>query len=388
MQVYKSFFKVIYKNLNQILIYVGVFFMVTIMVTKSYGSQVSTNFTETKINVVFINQDKDSKLMVGFKDYLSKNANLINIPDDDKRLQDALFFREAEYIIKVPAGFTEKLLSGNEVQLEKTTVPNSASSIYMDNLINKYFNTVKAYNTGIKNLTQQELAAYTAKDLSQKTEVNVESLVKQSNKIDTFAYYFNYLAYALFSILILGVCAVMMVFNQQDLKMRNLCSPLKLRSFNFQMILGNISFAVIAWFLMIFASFIMYGSYMFTVNGLLLLLNSFIFTLAALSISFLIANLVKSRGAMSAAANVVSLGSCFIGGVMVPQALLGKSVLKIASFTPTYWYVKANNQIVNLASINIENLQPVITCMLITLGFGAAFLAVTISVIKQKRMAE
>lgn len=386
MQVYKSFFKVIYKNLNQILIYVGVFFMVTIMVTKSYGSQVSTNFTETKINVVFINQDKDSKMMEGFKDYLSKNANLINIPDDDKRLQDALFFREAEYIIKVPAGFTEKLLSGNEVQLEKTTVPNSASSIYMDNLINKYFNTVKAYNTGIKNLTQQELAAYTAKDLSQKTEVNMESLIKQSNKIDTFAYYFNYLAYALFSILILGVCAVMMVFNQQDLKMRNLCSPLKLRSFNFQMILGNISFAVIAWFLMIFASFIMYGSYMFTVNGLLLLLNSFIFTLAALSISFLIANLVKSRGAMSAAANVVSLGSCFIGGVMVPQALLGKSVLKIASFTPTYWYVKANNQIVNLARYGIENLQPVISCMLITLGFAAAFLAVTISVIKQKRM--
>jgi len=386
MQVYKSFFKVIYKNLNQILIYVFVFFMVTILVSNSYKSPVSSNFTETKINIVFINQDKDSKLMEGFKDYLSKNANLINIPNDTKSLQDALFFREAEYIIKVPVGFTEKLLSGNEVQLEKTAVPDSASSIYMDNLINKYFNTVKSYNAGIKNLTQEELAAYADKDLSQKTEVNVTSSVKQSGKIDKIAYYFNYLAYALFSMLILGVCAVMMVFNDKDLKMRNICSPVRQRSFNFQMILGNISFAAITWFIMIFASLFMNGSYMFTVNGQLLLLNSFVFTLAALSISFLIGNLIKSRGAMSAAANVVSLGSCFIGGVMVPQALLGKAVLKIASFTPTYWYVKANNQIVNITSYDWSNLQPVIICMLITLGFAAAFLAVTISVIKQKRM--
>jgi ABC-2 type transport system permease protein len=118
MQVYKSFFRVIYKNLNQILIYVFVFFMVTILVTNSNDSPASSTFNESKINVVFINEDKDSKLMEGFKDYLGKNANLINIPNDTKKLQDALFFREAEYIIKVPAGFTEKLLSGNDVQLK------------------------------------------------------------------------------------------------------------------------------------------------------------------------------------------------------------------------------------------------------------------------------
>lgn len=387
MQVYKSYFKVIYKNLNQILIYVFVFFLVTILVTNTYESPVSSNFTGTKINMVFINNDKNSVLMEGFKDYLGKNANFINIPDDTKKLQDALYFREAEYIIKVPDGFTDKLLSGNEVQLEKTSVPDSASAVFMDNLINKYFNTVKTYNTEISNLSQEDLVKYVNKDLSEKTEVNMKNSVKQSNKLDKFAYYYNYLPYAIFSILILGVCAVMMVFNENDLKMRNLCSPVRLRDYNFQMFLGNMSFAAITWFLMVFASFIIYSSLMFTVNGLLLLVNSFIFTLAALSISLLIGNVVRSKGAMSAAANVVSLGCCFIGGVFVPQELLGKSVIKIASFTPTYWYVKANNQIVNLVSYNMENLKPVITCMLIMLGFAAAFLVVTISVIKQKRMA-
>lgn len=155
---------------------------------------------------------------------------------------------------------------------------------------------------------------------------------------------------------------------------------------NFQMILGNISYAVLTWFIIIFTSFIMYGRYMFTTNGLLLLLNSFIFTFAALSISYLIGNVIKSKGALSAAANVISLGTCFISGVFVPQAYLGNTVLRIASFTPTYWYVKANNDIVNMVNFKMENLLPVFMNMLIVLGFAAAMLAVTLVVIKQKRV--
>lgn len=125
---------------------------------------------------------------------------------------------------------------------------------------------------------------------------------------------------------------------------------------------------------------------MFTVKGLLFLLNSFVFTLAVLSISYLIGNVVKSKSAMSAAANVFSLGTCFISGVFVPQALLGKTVLTIASFTPTYWYVKSNNDIANMVNFKIEKLMPIFVNMLIIIGFAVAVLAVTLVVIKQKRM--
>jgi ABC-2 type transport system permease protein len=126
---------------------------------------------------------------------------------------------------------------------------------------------------------------------------------------------------------------------------------------------------------------------MFSAKGLLLLLNSFIFNFAVLSISFLLGNVVKSKGAMSAAANVVALGTSFISGVMVPQEFLGSTVLKIASFTPNYWYVKSNNIITNMANINMENLAPVFLNMLIVIGFAAAVLSVTLVVIKQKRMS-
>lgn len=387
MQVYKAFFKVIYKNLSQIMIYVGVFLFFTVLSAKVYTNPVNTNFAETKINIAFVNHDTNSKLVQGLKNYLSKNANIINIPGNTKSLQDALFFRKVEYIVKVPEGFTDGFLSGKTVSLEKTTVPGSTSGIYMDSIINKYLNTAKIYTDNINSVSEEQLISSINKDLSQKTEVKVNNPSGSTTKNETCAYYYNYLAYSLFAILILGVCSVMMVFNNTDLKKRSLCSPLKLRNMNFQMIMGNISYALLAWIAMIFTSFIMYGGYMLSVKGLLLILNSFIFTLAALSISFLIGNVIKSRNAMSAAANVVSLGTCFISGVFVPQVLLGKTVLKIASFTPTYWYVKSNNDIGNLVDFKMENIMPIFNNMLIIIGFATAVLAVTLVVIKQRRLS-
>jgi len=385
MQVYKAFFKIIYKNISQLMIYIVVFLILAILFASTYTDPVSTNFTDAKVNIAFINHDKNSNLIEGLKDYLSKNANIVNVSDDTQKFQDALVFRQVEYIVKVPEGFTEGLLSGKDVKLEKTTLPNSTSNVYMDNIINKYLNTVKIYTYNIKDLSEEQLISHVDKDMSQKIEVTLSR--GQTLKSEKPGYYFNYLAYSLFAILILGVCSVMMVFNDTDLKKRNLCSPMNTRSMNLQMILGNLSFAVLVWFIMVFASFIMCGSYMFTTNGLLLILNSFVFTLAALSISFLVGNIIKSRGAMSAAANVFSLGTCFISGVFVRQALLGKTVLTIASFTPTYWYVKSNNAITDMIDFKIENLIPVFNNMLIMIGFAVAVLAVTLAVIKQKRMS-
>jgi ABC-2 type transport system permease protein len=389
MQVYKAFFKIIYKNLSQILIYVGVFFLLTLILTNTYENPVNTNFAETKVNIAFVNHDANSKFVEGLRNYLSINTNIVNIQQDIEKLQDALFFRKVEYIVKVPKGFTQGLLNGKTVQLEKTTVPGSASGIYIDSIINKFLNTAVTYTKNIKGLSNEQLISLIQKDLTQKTEVmiNNNGSVNQASRNEKCAYFFNYLAYSLFAILILGVCCVMMVFNHSDLKKRNLCSPVKLRSMNLQLILGNFSFAVLAWFIMIIASFIMYGSFMFTTSGLLLLLNSFLFTLTALSISYLVGNVIKSKNAMSAAANVFSLGTCFIGGVFVPQELLGKTVLTIASFTPTYWYVKSNNAIANMVNFKIENLMPIFGNMLIIMGFAVAVLAVTLAMIKQKRTA-
>jgi len=386
MVVYKAVFKIIQTNIPQLVISFGVFLFVTVFLAHTYVNPVNTDFTESKINIAFINHDTNSTLVEGLKDYLNKKANIVDIQGERQKLQDALFFRDVEYIIRVPEGFGDGFLNGREVQIEKTSVPDSTSSLYMDNLINKYLNTAKKYIDNMEDLTEEQLIAYIESDLAQKAEVVIANPNFEKDQNEKRAYYFNYLAYSLFAILILGVSAVMMVFNNEDLKRRNLCSPLKIRNMNYQMIMGNISFAIIAWFIMIFTSFIMYGSFMFTGKGLLFILNSFIFTLSAISISFLIGNIVKSKSAMAAASNVVSLGTSFISGVFVPQALIGENILKLASLTPTYWYVKSNNEIANMISLKLEDIAPIFLNMLVMVGFTLAITAVTLVIIKQKRM--
>ncbi|MFZ5351854.1 MAG: ABC transporter permease [Bacillota bacterium] len=387
MQVYRAYYKIIMKNLSQIMIYFVVFISLTAILANTNSKEADRSFAETKVNIAFINHDTDSSLVEGLKSYLSESSNIVKLSGDSRALQDALFFRQVEYIVEVPSGFTDDLLAGKAVQLKKSAVPDSTSEIYLDSLINKYLNTALIYAENMDNLSEEQLISYIDKDLKQEVEVNLKNSAAEVSKNEKVAFYFNYLAYSVLAILILGICSVMIVYNSTDLKKRNLCTPIRLRSINFQIILGNMSFAAIAWFALIFTSFIMYGSYMFSSRGLLFLLNSLVFTLAALSISFFLGNAVKSKGAMSAATNVVALGTSFISGVFVPQAILGETVLKIASFTPSYWYVKSNNIIAGLTSFNMEGLIPVFGNMMIVLGFAAAILAVTLAITKQNRLS-
>lgn len=385
MQVYKAFFKIIKKNLSQIMIYVTIFLFFAISLGNLGGNPTETDFNETKVNVAFINEDENTDFIKGFKEYIGENSNIVEIEDDREKLQDAIYYQTVSYIIRVPKGFTEMFINEDkDVDLQIITEPNSVNKVYMDSVVNKYLNTVKKYIRTVENLSQSQLTKYVSEDL--KEDVKVRLTQNNDKFINTMRLknYYNYLSYSTFAILILGISSVMLVFNNKDLKMRNYSSSLKLRSFNFQMILGNITFAIAVWGVMVLASFIMYGKYMLTMTGALFLLNSFIFTIAALSIGFLISNLVSSRNAMSAAANVVSLGCCFLSGVFVPQELLGDTVLKIASFNPTFWYVKANNSISTLVNFNKETLTPIIWSMLIMLGFAIAILSITLVIIKKK----
>lgn len=57
--------------------------------------------------------------------------------------------------------------------------------------------------------------------------------------IPSYSYYFNYLAYALLAVLILGISSIMMVFNNQDIKRRNSCAPMRLKNFNAQLAIAS-----------------------------------------------------------------------------------------------------------------------------------------------------
>lgn len=386
MTIFKTYFKIIKKQAPQLLIYFVVFLGLAILFSTTGSDNPVNEFTQSKTKVAFINEGEETTIIKGFKDFLGQHSEFVDIENKTDKLQDALFYKDAEYILKVPAGFTEDLMAGKDVHIEKTVVSGSTSSIYTDILVNKYFNTVKLYINNNKGITQEDLVTLIAKDLKLETEVQLmESEVNPQNNEAT-QYYYNYLAYILISVIILGVSSIMLIFNNLNLKRRNLCSPVKNTSMNLQILSGNIVFSLVCWAGMVALSFILYRDKMMNTNGLYFILNSFVFTFTVLSLSFLIGTLIKNKNAQSGISNVLSLGLSFLSGVFVPQNMLSESVLAMAKFTPTYWFVKANNAISTLTNFSAENLAPIITSMLIQVGFAIALVSITLVLSKRKQL--
>jgi ABC-2 type transport system permease protein len=387
MQVFKVYFKIIKANMRQMSIYLIVFLAIAIANAMWAMPKSEENFSQTKTNVAFINLDENTALTEGFKKYLSKDVNFIDIENKQEKLQDALFFRYVEYIVTIPKDFTKDFLQGKPVEVEKTIVPSSTTRMYVDMAINKYFNVARVYVNNIPGITEENLVKEVAKVGASETQVQLKTFGGKKQNNSFAVNYFNFIAYSLFAILILGVSSTLIVFNDKNLKRRNLCSPMKSITFNLQIIKGNLAFAFVCYGVLAGISFIINRESMMSYNGLLLGINALVFTVAALSISYLIGLLIKSRSAQASMANVLSLGFCFLSGVFVPQELLSDKVLTVASFNPTYWYVKANNAIGTLSSFSFDNLSPILTYMLIELGFAMAIFSVALVVSKQKRIS-
>ncbi|HBT65031.1 MAG TPA: ABC transporter permease [Ruminococcaceae bacterium] len=383
MQVFKTYFKIINASKNSLLIYLLVFLGIAFMTSKSFNSSPTAGFTETKINIAVVNRDTESNVIKGLIGYLSKTSNIVDVPDDTEKLQDMLFFRKIEYIAIIPKGFTEHFGASSEAHIETVAVPDSISAVYVDILIDRYLQALRL-TADFSGLPSEDQARLVSQSLSAKADIQMKATHTDNNSTG-YLFYFNFFAYIILAISTIGLSTIMMVFNQPDLKRRNLCSPIKQRSMSVQLALGSIIYSLFCWALIVLFGIILYGKPLLT-SGLLpiLALNSLVFTIVCTAIGFLVGILIKSYNVQAAITNVVSLGMSFLCGVMVPQELLGDGVLRVASFLPAYWYIRANRAI---GTSGLKAGNDIITPMLIQLSFALAIFSVTLFISKQKRTA-
>jgi len=387
MQVFRTYFKILKKNMVPILIYSVLFLWLTIMIASNINVE-NTEFIAAKTDVMIINEDGDNELVKGFLSYLSQYANYIEAEEDEEARKDALFYRKVDYILTIPEGFTQSLLTGGDVQLIKESIPNLVEAMYIDNAINNYMNTAQVYIKHTSDVNAAELNNAITDTLQQEAQVTIK--IKSKDSV-TFSNgfnqnYFNYLGYILISTLITGVSLVMFSFHGLDLRRRHSAAPITNHSMNVQLILANLIFVLGFLLMFIIAGFVLNKDRMINENTLLTWLNAIVYTIAALSISYLVGITVKSKRAVNAVATTLSLCLAFLSGIFAPQDYLGPAITKIASFMPTFWYVKANNTIVTLDSFGWSDISGVMGYIAIQLGFAVAFFCIALVVSKRKRL--
>ncbi len=384
MKVFKAYFKILKKMYPTIAIYVIVFLAIAMAFTLSNTNSSDPNFIASKPNIAIFTNDSDTKLVIGFKEYLRDKATIIDIKNDEDTINDALFYEKVTTIVTVPKDFTSQFLSGKDVKIDMKKGRDSASVVYANMLVNRYLNTAHLYQSS--GISEDVLVEKIKTDLKEETTIDIIENKTTSSNLEKANFYYNYTNYIFLAILILVVGMIMQTFRAEDIYKRNLCAPIKRERVNFELILGNMCTTFVIWLIFVMGSIILYGKAMFTINGWLLMANSFIFIISALAVAFLIGILVKSNEAHSALANVISLGTSFICGAFVPQMFLSKEVLSVGQLLSSYWFIRANN-IISTSTINSTNLNNIITCMVIELLWAIAIYTITLIMSKAKKHA-
>ncbi len=373
--------RIIKHNLPALGIYLIIFLGISAIFATNMSKEEDPAFSQSKIPMTIISEE-DSPLIQGLKEHLSHVAEFVDIDDETEAIQDALYFREVIYILRIPSGFTQNFMQGNFQTMEKTVIEDATNVYYIDLAIEQYLNTARLY-VGVEDIDESLLVNKVLEDLSEEIEVKVTTQISNQSTRNFTIQYFNYLAYGLFSILILGVAFTMFILHDTDIKNRNASSPIPIGRIVREHILANIVFAFVVYAFFLLALFVL-GVREFSVMMLLFMLNAFVFTLCALGISFVIGSLVKSKAAIHAVANVIALGLSFLSGVFVPQFLLSDSLLKVASFSPVFWYVRANETIGQMSNITADQLVIPLQSMGIQLVFAMTFLSIALVIGKRK----
>ena len=289
MTVFKSYFKVMLRYKWLIFLYAGICIGISLLNTMS--SPAAENFVASAPDVAIINHDSKSTLIDGFKEYVSKNATIKEIEDNEEKIQDELFYRSVNYVLIIPENFTADFLVGKDTKIEVKKTQDSYST-YTEMLINKYLKMVNIYNKS--GMSEAQIVEAINKDLENSSEIVLQEEI-ETVSISKPILFFNFANYAFLGIFIYIIATLMLVFNEANIKKKNSICSTPYSKISNQIFLANLIFAFIIWLIYVLISYIMYGNIIFSTNGLLILLNSFVFSISAVAIGFLAGILCKSK---------------------------------------------------------------------------------------------
>lgn len=385
MQVFKTYFKILRKQLPSLLTY-GIGFLVLTFIININIKDGQEKYERSLVRTMVINEDGESSLIDGFLKYMEDYIIFVEPEVDETARKDALFYNRAVYILTIPEGFTESFLNNGTVLLEKQTILDSIEIVTVDDAIEHYFNMAAIYLKNIPDIDYKELNKYIEASLQQDTPLRFHREVKkdQNNFNIVNQYFFNYLGYIIIGAFVSGISIVMFSFQGIDIRRKHAASPITQKKMSVQLIAANIIFAVVYIIVFIIASLLL-NKPKINGNTLLFWVNLLILGMTALSFSYLVGITVKSRKAIAAISTGVSLSLAFVSGMFVPQDFLGAPVLRVASFTPTYWYVKANNILGSISELHKSDLSDIMICMGIEIGFSIAILSIALVIHKRKQ---
>lgn len=391
MRVFKACLLVIRRRMVMFATYFIIFIGVSIMLSQIGRQSYSSVFEESRPTFTVINRDKETVYTEKMMDFLKEHGTYVPLEDDLEAIQDARFNEAVSYILIIPEGFQDALKDEKPVRLLENKTQDSASGYQMSSYVNQYWGYIQTREKIEENPDREKIADEVSELLNSSVSVEKRQYLKTQPVSEGFKAQYQVAPYIILVICVLCITSIFLSFQRPDIRMRNLCGPLKPFTRLWQMGLGCACVGIVFWIILTVAGLFLYYDSVkdmdIRITGLILL-NSFIMLLFAMAVSVLASLFVRDTNMQNAAANILALGLSFLGGAFVPISIMGDGVLKFARCLPVYWYEECLDEISGLTGFGMENLLPVWKCMGILLGFTIAVLCVTLAVNKQKSGAE
>lgn len=384
MQVFKLYFKLLKSYKGVIILYFVIFMAVALVMTKNLASDNDVAMDETKLDIMIVDEDGKTFGKV-LEEYFGKRHNLSDIEYDKEKITDALYWRELDYVLIIPEGFEESILSHEteDMELQNMKVPGYYDAVYFESELTMYMGKLKGLL--VAGYSIEEAGEQLMKLQAQQTEVKIASFVNEKQN-DICTIFFAYVPYLFITLGMNGIGLILIVFNEQKVKDRMECSCTTMKERIAGLSCGTLVFGLLMLAAVVIVAGILSKGSIFTDNRFpYFLVNMTAMMLFGLSLGFFAGTVAKNRDAVSGLVNVISLTLCFLGGVFVPQEFFSETIMKVAKFFPTYWYVATNTSIGAMKELTPKLAGDFITQIGLVVGYALVVFAVTVAIISNKR---
>ena len=370
MIVFKTFFRLLKRNLHVVLIYTLIFLFISLMTVPKDKTPDEADVLDQAhwIRFQVIDEDKTPESQA-FVDYLQNRYTRIDYSDDPEADEEAIVVGALQASVTIREGFVDKLARG-ETAVTFLLDNKNIESYRVRSAIEQYLRFAYAEITPEGTLDQAELNAIlnTEADFIQaKRDVSVQDV-----QIYWFQTYFRFFGYIFLVIMMLMFSTLLMPFNSGGVKYRTLVSGFRQSKAQLQLIAGLVLLAIGVLGFFVAGSVVIGGKPVDTETFGKFILNAATFGIVSLAMSYLIVTLTSNRSAVSTMANVLPLGMAFLSGVMIPQEYIGGVTESLAKLFPMYYYVRGLEHLPSLwQNIGIQLLFAAVY-ILIALVFGRA----------------
>lgn len=380
MIVFKTILKILNRLKGMLILYTVMLISIT-MINQTADSNI-TNFEESKPDMLIVNKDSDNIVTNSFINYINKHAEIKNIDiNDEEKINDAIFYRDVNYVIYIPENFGENILNGEEPIIEYKSSGDQYAT-YSEMLIEKYIKTILIYREYYEG---EELINKVSDVIENNVNIELKTTLDIS-ELNAMTRYFNFLNYAFLAGCVYCISMILSSIKEDNVRKRTIISSYNYKKYNGIVLLSNAIVIFIMWVLYIILSFILFKDLMISLNGLAYIINSFIFAICSLTVGFLIGNITQNKNAIGGIVNVVALGTSFLCGCFVPFQYMPDYVLKIAHIFPTYYYVSNNELIKTMEVFNFNTIKPLLINGTLVCFFSLIFIIITNYISKKKQI--